>query len=76
MLKTPSASKAEGGAKTDDKYWNAKAPKFKTRDQIARAGKEAGKKLRLQPAMTEWMMGFPDKWTELPLVPQGTEKKG
>src|SRR3990167_736393 len=23
--------------------------------------------LKLQPAFVEWMMGFPDKWTELPL---------
>ena len=38
MLKTPSASEGIGGAKTDDKYWNAKAPKLKLRDQIARAG--------------------------------------
>lgn len=37
-------------------------------------GAQTGEKLRLQPAMTEWMMGFPDKWTELPLVPQDTVK--
>lgn len=29
-------------------------------------GAETGEKLRLQPAMPEWMMGFPEKWTEFP----------
>jgi hypothetical protein len=27
-----------------------------------------GRKLRLQPAMTQWMMGYPDSWTEFPLA--------
>src|SRR3990167_7360368 len=36
MLKTPSASEAEGGWKVADKYWNAKAPKLKMRDQVGR----------------------------------------
>lgn len=65
MLKTPGASEAVGGAKTDDKYWNAKAPKLKTRDQIARTGIESGERLRLQPAMPEWMMGYPSHWADL-----------
>ena len=47
-------------------------------------GNETGEKLRLQPAMTEWMMGFPEGWTELPietnpptaLVPRNTAKTG
>jgi len=38
LLRTPTASEGEGGAKTDDKYWNAKQPKLKLRDQIAKAG--------------------------------------
>lgn len=37
-------------------------------------GTKTGAKLRLQPAMTEWMMGFPDGWTELPSVPPSTVK--
>lgn len=41
-------------------------------DLQTKVGKLRGKKLRLQPAMTEWMMGFPDGWTELPLAPQNT----
>ena len=31
-------------------------------------GAETGEKLRLQPAMPEWMMGFPEKWTEFTIV--------
>lgn len=31
-------------------------------------GAETGEKLRLQPAMPEWMMGFPEKWTEFPIA--------
>lgn len=61
MLKTPSASEAEGGWKVADKYWNAKAPKLKMRDQV---GRKTG--LKLQPAFVEWMMGFPNGWTEIP----------
>lgn len=38
-------------------------------------GIETGKKLRLQPAMTQWMMGYPDLWTEFPTVEPSGEKK-
>lgn len=34
-------------------------------------GTGTGRRLRLQPAMTEWMMGFPESWTEFPIVGQG-----
>lgn len=61
MLKTPSASEGEGGWKVADKYWNAKAPKLKMRDQV---GRKTG--LKLQPAFVEWMMGYPEGWTEIP----------
>jgi len=37
-------------------------------------GKQTGEKLRLQPAMTEWMMGFPDGWTELPSAQPNTAR--
>jgi hypothetical protein len=60
LLKTPSASEAEGGWKVADKYWDAKAPKFKMRDQIGRA---TG--LKLQPAFVEWMMGYEIGWTDV-----------
>lgn len=38
-------------------------------------GAGIGKKLRLQPAMTEWMMGYPEGWVNLPLVTPDGEKK-
>lgn len=38
-------------------------------------GQTTGAKLRLQPAMTEWMMGFPEKWVEFNTVPPSGEKK-
>jgi len=68
MLKTPSASEAEGGMKVADKYWNAKAPKLKMRDQI---GRETG--LKLQPNFVEWMMGYPQNWTDLNSPSPNTE---
>ncbi len=34
MWRTPSASDGEGGIKTGPKYWDAKAPKIKLRDQV------------------------------------------
>lgn len=61
MLKTPSASEAVGGWKVADKYWDAKAPKLKMRDQV---GRKTG--LKLQPNFVEWMMGYPKDWTEIP----------
>jgi hypothetical protein len=70
MLKTPSASEAEGGWKITDKYWKAKAPKLKMRDQI---GRKTG--LKLQPNFVEWMMGYPLNWTALNIVPHGKELK-
>ncbi len=37
-------------------------------------GTGTGKKLRLQPAMTQWMMGFPESWTEFPTTEQSGGK--
>lgn len=34
-------------------------------EAISQTGQETGSKLRLQPAMCEWMMGFPQGWTDL-----------
>jgi len=72
MLPTPRGSDVEGGALTDVK-WNEQGFYrenqigvrwgVKTRDAIATIGKNSG--LKLQPAFVEWMMGYPDKWTEL-----------
>ena len=61
MLKTPSASEAEGGVmnlkKARENGWK---PKFKMRDQI---GDATG--LKLQPAFALWMMGYPTDWLDL-----------
>jgi len=70
LLKTPCASEGVGGAKTDDKYWNAKAPKLKMRDQV---GRKTG--LKLQPNFVEWMMGYPQNWTSLAGQKADTELK-
>lgn len=74
---TPVASDYEGGvckdAKVENGRWlrtNAKGQKFgvKVRDAVGATGIKTGEKLRLQPAMPEWMMGFPEKWTEFPIA--------
>jgi hypothetical protein len=36
-------------------------------------GTEAGLKLRLQPAMVSWMMGYPDGWCDFPMVEPSAE---
>lgn len=68
-LKTPSASEAEGGWKIADKYWEAKAPKLKMRDQV---GRKTG--LKLQPNFVAWMMGYPLNWANLSYPKQDTEE--
>ena len=77
ILPTPVASDYEGGvcgdAKIENGRWmrtNAKGQKFgvKIRDAVGATGIKTGEKLRLQPAMPEWMMGFPEKWTEFPIA--------
>jgi len=72
LLKTPSASEAEGGTMNVqaaiDNGWN---PKIKMRDQIGHA---TG--LKLQPNFVEWMMGFPPNWTDLNYPSPNTAKKG
>jgi hypothetical protein len=59
LLPTPEAKNQEG-------YQVANGKKYLRLG--SQTGQEAGKKLRLQPAMTAWMMGFPENWTELPIV--------
>lgn len=77
ILPTPVASDYEGGACGDAKIengrWmrtNAKGQRFgvKIRDAVGATGIKIGEKLRLQPAMPGWMMGFPEKWTEFPIA--------
>ena len=38
-------------------------------------GKITGNKLRLQPAFEEWMMGYPEKWTEFAYPMQNNAQK-
>lgn len=81
ILPTPVASDYEGGvckdAKIENGRWlrmNSKGQRFgvKIRDAVGATGIKTGEKLRLQPAMPEWMMGFPEKWTEFPIaLPNG-----
>lgn len=75
LLKTPSASEAEGGTMDLEKArqmgWN---PKYKMRDQI---GDATG--LKLQPNFVAWMMGFEIGWCDFPMeqksADQNTEPK-
>jgi hypothetical protein len=75
MLPTPSVKDQSGGAreveltgtswtrKGKDKEWSHGA---QMHDVVKSIGIGVGTKLRLQPAMVEWMMGFPEGWTEIP----------
>jgi len=60
--------------------WKKRGPASKQRGvgevvTDTQIGQGTGKKLRLQPAMTEWLMGFPEDWATLPLALQsGAEK--
>lgn len=40
---------------------------------VTQTGQETGERLRLQPAFTAWMMGYPEGWTELPSVTHSGE---
>lgn len=63
LLKTPSASDPEGGVM---EIRPGTTGKYKLRDQIPHATGGAKAGLRLQPAFVEWMMGYPEGWTEIP----------
>jgi hypothetical protein len=70
MLPTPDAGMGSRGARQYVK--NGKSHSMRTVNALIGSG--TGKKLRLQPAMTQWMMGYPDLWTEFPLAEQDGEK--
>ena len=85
LLLTPDANMGNRGSATSAKKVRASGhhKQRKLNDLNILTGTETGVKLRLQPAMTAWMMGFPENWTELPLVeseptrlvqPSGEEK--
>lgn len=63
MLPTPDAS---DGRRGPAKTYNPRAKSQSGRTVTTLVGSGTGEKLRLQPAMPEWMMGFPEKWTEFP----------
>ena len=65
MLPTPDASDGKRGPA---KIYNPRAKSQSGRTVTTLVGSGTGEKLRLQPAMPEWMMGFPEKWTEFPIV--------
>jgi len=55
----PTAKGTPGGPD----YARAGRPESGGDDLVTMIGKNHG--LKLQPAFVEWMMGYPDKWTEL-----------
>lgn len=65
MLPTPDAS---DGSRGPAKTYNPRAKSQSGRTVTTLVGSGTGEKLRLQPAMPGWMMGFPEKWTEFPIV--------
>lgn len=65
MLPTPDAS---DGSRGPAKTYNPKAKSQSGRTVTTLVGSGTGEKLRLQPAMPEWMMGFPERWTEFPIA--------
>lgn len=56
------------GARGPTKVYDPKAKSQSGRTINTLIGSGLGRKLRLQPAMTQWMMGYPDLWTEFPLA--------
>ena len=71
MLPTPDHNDGNrGAAKVYDQH--AKSQSGRTMNTLIGAG--IGAKLRLQPAMTQWMMGFPELWTEFPTAEPSGEK--
>ena len=69
ILPTPDAS---DGSRGPAKIYNPRAKSQSGRTATTLVGSGTGEKLRLQPAMPEWMMGFPEKWTEFPIaLPNG-----
>ena len=65
ILPTPDAS---DGRRGPAKIYNPRAKSQSGRTVTTLVGSGTGEKLRLQPAMPEWMMGFPEKWTEFPIA--------
>ncbi|HVB25219.1 MAG TPA: hypothetical protein VNG51_25000 [Ktedonobacteraceae bacterium] len=76
MLPTPSAGEGQRGRRSGAKRGFG----ADNNDLIHQTGTETGAKLRLQPAMTEWMMGFPEGWCDFPTealsaTPDGAKRR-
>lgn len=63
MLPTPNAKDGERGSSAN---YNPKSEVQNERSVVTLIGQGTGKKLRLQPAFPEWMMGFPKGWCDFP----------
>jgi hypothetical protein len=72
LLPTPDHNDGNRGAA---KVYDPKAKSHGGRTANTLIGSGTGGRLRLQPAMTEWMMGFPEQWTELLTQEPNGEKK-
>jgi hypothetical protein len=62
MLPTPATRDYKGARKPETLALTGRNPETNSLED-ALIGKNRG--LKLQPAFVEWMMGYPDKWTEL-----------
>ena len=62
MLPTPATRDYKGARKPETLALTGRNPETNSLED-ALVGKNPG--LKLQPAFVEWMMGYPDKWTEL-----------
>lgn len=71
LLPTPDHN---DGARGAAKVYDPKGKSQSSRTVNTLIGAGTGKKLRLQPAMTQWMMGYPDSWTEFPIAEPSGEK--
>lgn len=71
LLPTPDHN---DGARGPAKVYDPKAKSQSGRTVNTLIGSGTGRKLRLQPAMTQWMMGYPDSWTEFPKVTPSGDK--
>lgn len=73
MLPTPTTNDQSGGANkvkiVDGKFIRDAGTIEHTANlnSVVRNGTETGARLRLQPAMTEWMMGYPPGWLSFPM---------
>jgi len=61
MLPTPGTPRPHDNEETAGQYYQSQNQK----DLTTILGTSSGPKLRLEPAFVEWMMGYPEGWTDL-----------